>query len=55
MWTTASTTAMLQDAFTDIGTVMAYVIPAILTLAIALVGLGWGWRKFKRYVSGRSF
>lgn len=46
---------MLETAFTDIGTVMAFVIPAILTLAIALVGLGWGWRKFQRYVSGRKF
>lgn len=55
MWTIGSTTAILASTFADIGTVMAYVIPAVLTVAVALVGLGFGWSKFKRYVTGGKF
>jgi len=55
MWTIASTTDMLTDVFTDVGTVMAYVIPSVIGIAVALLGLGFGWRHLKKYVTGRKF
>jgi len=55
MWTIASTTEMLTDAFADIGTIMALVIPAIVAVTLALLGLGYGIRAIRRYVTGRKF
>lgn len=55
MWDIASTTSLLTDTFTDVGTVIAFVIPTIIGVAIALVGLGYGWRLLKKYVTGRKF
>jgi hypothetical protein len=55
MWTIASTSAMLTSMFADIGTVLGIVITAVLSTAIALVGLGFGWRHLKKYVTGKKF
>lgn len=55
MWTVASTTALLTTTFTDVGTVIAFVIPAIIVVAVALLGLGYGYRLLKRHVTGRKF
>jgi len=55
MWEVASTTAALGDTFSDIGTVLVYAIPVILTAAAALIGLGYGWRKLKSKVTGKAF
>jgi hypothetical protein len=55
MFDVASTTAILGDAFTDITTVFAYAIPLIVGGMIALIGLGFGLRRFMKYVSGRKF
>jgi len=52
MWTVASTTSQLGTLFTDTGTILLYVIGTILTAAIALVGLAFGWKKLKKYVTG---
>jgi len=30
-------------------------VPTILVLLAALIGLGWGVRKFMKWVSGRKF
>lgn len=46
---------MLTDAFADVGTIMAFVIPAVFGVALALVGLGFGWRRLKKYVTGKAF
>jgi len=55
MWSIASTTEMLTDTFADIGTVIAFVIPAIIAVAVALLGLGYGYRLLKRHVTGGKF
>ena len=55
MWEIASTTELLTNTFTDIGTVIAFVIPAIVGVSLALIGLGMGWRYLKKYVTGKKF
>jgi len=53
-----STTTAAGDvtaAIGDVGSVIGIVIPVILGLLAALIGLGWGVRKFKAHVSGRKF
>lgn len=39
----------------DISYVIGAVITGILSLVAALVGLGWGIRKFLKWVGGRKF
>lgn len=39
----------------DIAYVVGAVIAGILSLLAALVGLGWGIRKFLKWVGGRKF
>jgi len=55
MWVAASTTAALATAFTDTGTILTAVIATILAGAVALLGLGFGWRHLKKYITGRKF
>lgn len=55
MFPVASSTAALSAAYTDIGTVIAVAIAAVLVAWAALVGLGFGIRKASRYVTGRKF
>lgn len=55
MWTIASTTDVITDMFSDVGTVLALVVGAVLATAIALIGLGFGYRKLKKYVTGGKF
>jgi len=55
MWDIASTTAQLATAYADAGTILAVVIGTIVTAIVALVGLGFGIRKLKSYVTGRKF
>jgi len=55
MWDAASTTAALQTAFTNIGTVLLVVIVAVLAAWAGLIGLGFGIRKAKQYVTGKKF
>lgn len=55
MWTIASTTALLGDTFSDVGTVIAYVVPAVVGIAVALLGLGYGYRLIKRKITGGKF
>jgi len=55
MWTVASTTDALSTAFTNTGTILAAVIAVVLVGLIALLGLGYGVRHLKRYITGRKF
>jgi len=55
MWNATSTIAELTSAFADIGLVFAMAIAAILAAWAALVGLGYGIRKARAYVTGRKF
>lgn len=55
MWDVASSSAALTSAFGNIGILFAVAITAILTAWAALVGLGFGLRKAKKYVTGKHF
>jgi len=55
MWDVASSTSALTTAFGNIGVIFAVAITAILVAWAALVGLGFGLRKAKKYVTGRHF
>jgi len=55
MWSIASTTGVLTSAFSDMGTVFALVLGAIVTLVIALMGLGYGIRALKKHATGKKF
>jgi len=55
MWVAASTTAALSTAFTDTGTILVATVATILAGAVALLGLGFGFRHLKKYVTGRKF
>jgi len=46
---------MLTSMFSDIGTILALTIAAVVATAIALLGLGFGYRKLKQYVTGGKF
>jgi len=53
-----STTTAVADVNTAIGSVgdtIGGVVPTLLVLLAALIGLGWGIRKFTRHVSGKKF
>jgi len=55
MWPIASTTATLNTAFTDTGTILVLVIATIVTALVALMGLGFGIRHLRKYISGKKF
>lgn len=52
---TSTVITNVTSHITDVATILGGVIAAILGLLAALTGLGWGVRKFRRYVSGRKF
>lgn len=55
MFNAASTTGALGTAFTDTGTILTYTIPVILVGMVALMGLGFGVRHLRKYITGRKF
>lgn len=55
MWTTASTSAVLATAFSDTGTILLSVIGVVVAGLIALLGLGFGVRHLRKYITGRKF
>jgi len=55
MWTVASTTYALTTAFTNTGTILGVVIAVVLVGLIALLGLGFGVRHLRKYITGRKF
>lgn len=55
MWTVASTTGTLSTAFSDTGTILLAVIGVVVTGLIALLGLGFGIRHLRKYITGRKF
>jgi len=55
MWTAASTTATLATAYTDTGTILTSVIAAVVVGLIALLGLGFGVRHVRKYITGQKF
>jgi len=55
MYSTSTAATQLATMFTDTGTLIGIVIAAVLTGAIALVGLGFGWRHLTKRVTGKKF
>jgi len=55
MWTVASTTDALTTAFTNTGTILSTVVATVLVGLIALLGLGFGIRHLRKYITGRKF
>lgn len=53
----ASSTAIttLQGAFSDTGSILVVAIAAVVAGAIALMGLGFGLRHLKKWVTGKKF
>lgn len=51
----ASSTTAIDTFIASIGSIIWEVVPEILLLLAGLVGLGWGIRKFMKWVSGRKF
>ena len=53
----STTTAAAQvDTITNgVGAMFTQNIPVMLVIMIALIGLGWGVRKFQKHVSGKKF
>jgi len=55
MWGVASTTSALSTAFTDTGTVLLASVATILVGLVALLGLGFGVRHLRKYITGKKF
>jgi len=55
MYSTTTAAAAVTGLVSDVGSQFSTIIPVILVLLAALIGLGWGVRKFKAHVSGRKF
>jgi len=55
MYSIANAVTNVGTMFTDTGTILVAVIATILVGAVALLGLGFGFRHLKKYVTGRKF
>lgn len=55
MYATSSAIATLNSAFSDTGILVALVISAVVGGVIALMGLGYGIRHVKKWITGRKF
>jgi len=55
MWSVASTTDALTTLFSNTGTVLTATIGVVLVGLIALLGLGFGVRHLRKYITGRKF
>jgi len=54
-YATSSAVTDVNNVIADVGSTIGGVVPTILVLLAALIGLGWGVRKFMRHVSGKKF
>jgi len=54
-FSTSTAPTLVNGFIADIAVIIGAVIAGILGIYAGLVGLGWGIRKFKHYVSGRKF
>jgi len=55
MYATSSVLTNLTGMFSDTGVILVATIGVILAGAVALLGLGFGFRHLKKYVTGRKF
>lgn len=54
-FSTSTAAQAVNDAISNTSATIYSVVPVILGLLAALIGLGWGVRKFKAHVSGKKF
>jgi len=54
-YSTTTASQSIDNLIADVGAVIGDNVPTILVLLAALIGLGWGVRKFMKWVSGRKF
>jgi len=54
-YSTTTAAANVDSVTNGVGAMFAQNIPVMLVIMIALIGLGWGIRKFQKHVSGRKF
>lgn len=54
-YSTTTAAASVDTVTNGVGSMFAQNIPTMLVIMIALIGLGWGVRKFQKHVSGRKF
>lgn len=54
-YSTSTAAANVDTVTNGVGSMFAQNIPVMLVTMIALIGLGWGLRKFQKHVSGRKF
>lgn len=55
MYSVASSSEALTQFFSDNGTLIGVVVVAVLAGLAALLGLGFGVRKVKGWITGRKF
>lgn len=55
MYDIAAAVAAIGTMFTNTGTVLTAVIATVLVGLVALLGLGFGVRHLKKYITGRKF
>jgi len=55
MYATSSFATTFAGAASDTGYVVAVVVASVVAGAIALMGLGFGIRHIKKYITGRKF
>jgi len=51
----ATTTSIFNSIAADLSTTLLVVVVAVISLAVLLVGIGYGWRKLKSKVFGKAF
>lgn len=54
-FSTSTAVTTVTDFIGSLSVVIAGIVGGILALLAALVGLGWGIRKFLKWVGGRKF
>jgi len=55
MFSIGDATSTLATAYTNTGTILLAVISVVLVGLIALLGLGFGVRQLRKYITGRKF
>lgn len=55
MFATSTAAAILGTAFSDTGYLLGIILVAVVAGTIALMGLGFGIRHVKKWITGRRF
>lgn len=55
MYATTSALSQLATTFSDAGLIVAAVVVGVLAGVVALLGLGFGVRRVRGYITGPSF